>query len=231
MNAPVADFERGASKAPPAALYAALAKAQGQFEDVPKTRDGHGYKYADLADVLKMVRPALSAQGLAVFQHVSGDVLITTLTHSSGESLTTHYPLVSDGTARMNNIQKIGAATTYARRYALTTLLGIAADEDTDGVDPKQSRGNVQSNGLADAWKDAVLDSLPEHATDRQKAEAFKDAILTEMRSKKRIDAIERVWTNRSKYIEQMRDKHTDLYSDLFDEFSTLVPGMREAAE
>ncbi len=124
----------------------ALAAAQAEIEDPLKTRTGkvsgttkagkyyeYEYKYADLADVLKNARKALSKHGIAVSQPtvVHDNVLLvkTKLLHSSGEWLSSDYPVCSIS----GEHQKMGAALTYAKRYALTSLTGIAADDDTDG--------------------------------------------------------------------------------------------------
>lgn len=129
---------RRAAPADMAPLYAALAAAQAEFPAIGKTKTGHGYRYADLADVLDAVRPVLSRHGLCVMQRVQGDDLVTTLGHASGAAVDARYPLVQDGTGRMNAIQRVGASLTYARRYALAALLGIAPDDDTDGAEPQR---------------------------------------------------------------------------------------------
>jgi hypothetical protein len=79
------------------------------------------------------VTPALSAEGLVVTQPTFVDhgalMVRTVIAHSSGQWIASEYPVCSvDG-----DHKAMGAAMTYARRYALTAMLGIAADEDTDG--------------------------------------------------------------------------------------------------
>jgi hypothetical protein len=126
------------------ALGAALAEAQGKFPLVPKeksavikTKTGgeYGYKYADLADVTEIVKPILPEHGLSVIQTVGYDLvqenptLTTMLLHSSGEWLSDVMVLtVADKTP-----QVLGSYITYARRYAKCAILGLVADEDTDG--------------------------------------------------------------------------------------------------
>jgi hypothetical protein len=117
-------------------LAAALAKAQSELGHVTKSKvakigPGREYRYADLADVLEVVRKALSKHGIAVVQALQSDGeriwLETRLAHSSGQSLTSTYP-ISGGTD-----QAIGSSITYGRRYALSAMVGLAADEDDDG--------------------------------------------------------------------------------------------------
>jgi hypothetical protein len=120
-------------------LAAALAAAQAAMPPVVKDRvakigPGREYRYADLATILATVRPVLGAHGLALTQRtqIRGEaiILLTELRHSSGEVLDSEYPVAAIGARH----QDMGGALTYARRYALCGLVGIAADEDDDGA-------------------------------------------------------------------------------------------------
>ena len=90
-------------------------------------------KYADLASVWDACRKPLTANGLTILQPVSCDgsnVTITTrLLHESGEFIEESLTLQ----ATQNTPQAIGSAITYGRRYGLSSMIGIAADEDDDG--------------------------------------------------------------------------------------------------
>ena len=213
-------------------LYRALAKCQGEFPEIAKTKTGHGYKYADIADILRAVRPILSKNGLAVFQKVDNDKLITTLAHEGGATLESAYPLVTDGTGRMNNIQRTGAALTYARRYSLTALLGVAADEDIDAEDIQVDgrKKNPASEGLKDAWKDGVLDGLPENASDRDKAKAFAEQIIKDMQGMKSASGLNNAWAKREDIINALDTKHNDLFQDVFDAFHVNMGKFTEEA-
>ena len=119
------------------ALSAALVKALGDIEDVTKGRTAnagsYSYSYADLGDVLRGARPALVANGLAVTQaaEVDGDdvVVWTTLLHSSGQFVTYAPMRLPAGKTAQNT----GSAVTYARRYSLLAVLGMATEDD-DGA-------------------------------------------------------------------------------------------------
>lgn len=123
-------------------LAAALSKAQGEFPLIPKKRTAkmgtYTYKYADLSEILQAVSPILSSNGLSVTQaptvHLEKLCLQTTLMHESGEWSESFYPL---GT--YERPQEMGSEITYARRYTLTSVLGIQADEDDDGTLAQQS--------------------------------------------------------------------------------------------
>ncbi len=127
------------------ALFAALAKAQGEFGPIERTmtarvrsRKGedssYTYTYAPLDVVLAAVRPALSTNGIAVLQFPftrKGAVVIRTrLGHASGEWLENDFVMV----ANTDTPQEIGSAIMYARRYALQALLGVSPDHDDDGA-------------------------------------------------------------------------------------------------
>lgn len=114
-------------------IAAALAKAQGKMTNPPKNKQGQcrggRYMYADLADVLDHVRGPLTENGLSVVQIVKADNLITRLVHSSGQFFESVYPLPKHGSL---SAQDMGSAITYARRYSLCPLLGIAGETDDD---------------------------------------------------------------------------------------------------
>lgn len=120
----------------------ALAKAQGEMEQLTATRTakiptkdggGYSYKYADLSDVLSVARKALSKNGIAIVQSYEIGVpliLNTTMLHTSGEWLKSSLPVFITQTTRP---QEIGSLMTYMRRYALSSMVGLAAEEDDDG--------------------------------------------------------------------------------------------------
>lgn len=98
-----------------------------------KTNGGGSYKfqYADLGACISAAAPELQKNGLAVFQTIQGQVLVTTLAHSSGEFVTSQLPL-HQGTLFSNAFQQIGSMITYLKRYAYCAILGIVADDDDD---------------------------------------------------------------------------------------------------
>lgn len=119
-------------------LAAALAAAQGMMENAIFNRVNPHFKskYADLAAVIKTARKPLSANGLSTVQTIGDGVLHTRLLHTSGQWIASEYPLPMSGRP-----QEFGSALTYARRYSLSALLGIAADEDDDGNTAGKDKG------------------------------------------------------------------------------------------
>lgn len=116
-------------------LLAALAKAQGQISSAKKDKKNPFFKssYADLSSVWEACREPLASNGLSVIQTVEGSktemFLVTWLGHSSGQWIKSKLPML----LQKFDPQSQGSAITYARRYALSAMVGICADEDDDG--------------------------------------------------------------------------------------------------
>lgn len=118
----------------------AISLFQGEIKDVFKDKSGYGYKYADLAQVLELVRPVLSKYGLSVVQipSSSGDKisLETMLMHESGQWINGTIEMPVTVGKGMTHAQACGSVISYARRYSLTSWLGIAqSDNDASVVD------------------------------------------------------------------------------------------------
>jgi hypothetical protein len=133
-----------------AALAAALAKAQIVLTNpeksltgtVPSNRydePGRTFRYAPLSSGLDIVRKALGEHGIATLQTTAIDQdiqtvsLTTVLAHSSGEWIASDWPVCA--LSDLATPRRMGAALTYARRYALFTLVGIAGEDDLDAPD------------------------------------------------------------------------------------------------
>jgi hypothetical protein len=131
-------------------MAAALAKAQAELTNPDKSlvaiirspfprESDRIFRYAPLSSGLEIVRKSLSRHEIAMVQTTEIDKdaglvrLTTVLVHSSGEWLSSEWPVcaISD----TGSPQRMGAALTYARRYALFTLVGIAGENDLDAPD------------------------------------------------------------------------------------------------
>jgi hypothetical protein len=137
-------------------LAAALAAAQGMMENAIMNRINPHFKskYADLAAIFDAARKPLSANGLAIVQTIGDGVLHTRLLHTSGQWIASEHPLPMSGRP-----QEIGSALTYARRYSLSALIGIAADEDDDAN--AAQKGNGKPTGkISDAQAIELSEAL-----------------------------------------------------------------------
>jgi hypothetical protein len=153
-----------------ARLAAALAKAQAKLVNPEKSltatiypdgadKQGRSFNYASLASGLEIVRKTLSQHAIAAVQTTAIDEatqivkLTTVLAHSSGEWIASDWPVCS--VAETTTPHRMRAALTYARRYALFTLVGIAGEDDLDAPDlqtpttqtPKAKRPSGAGNG------------------------------------------------------------------------------------
>lgn len=122
-------------------LAAALAAFQAEVPAIGKnetatvvtSKGKYSYSYASLGDITMTVLPALGKQGLSflsmpTLNHDGRFVLRYMLLHSSGGYESGEYPLTG------NTPQEIGSAITYARRYCLCSVTGVAPDDDDDGA-------------------------------------------------------------------------------------------------
>jgi ERF superfamily len=131
-------------------IAAALAKAQAELTNPEKSlvaairspfpREGdRSFRYASLSSGLDIVRKGLGRHEIATIQTTAIDKdagllrLTTVLAHSSGEWISSEWPVCP--IADIASAQRMGAALTYARRYALFTLVGIAGEDDLDAPD------------------------------------------------------------------------------------------------
>jgi hypothetical protein len=150
-----------------ASLAAALAKAQAELVNPEKSlvatirSDGRGgaeqtFRYASLSSGLDIVRKSLGQHEIATVQTTAIDQtagvvnLTTVLAHSSGEWIASDWPVCA--VADTATPRRMGAALTYARRYALFTLVGIAGEDDVDAPDlatpQQQSPGPERPKGI-----------------------------------------------------------------------------------
>lgn len=88
--------------------------------------------YIKLDDIMDAVRPLLAEVGLYIEQHLAGDSLITRIVHLSGEFIASkmHYQTMDGGNA--NSLQRLGGGLSYLRRYSISAILNIIADDDID---------------------------------------------------------------------------------------------------
>ena len=155
-----------------ASLAAALAKAQAELVNPEKSlvatiAAGHrggaeqSFRYAPLSSGLDIVRKTLGQHEIATVQTTAIDQtaglvnLTTVLAHASGEWIASDWPVCA--IADTATPRRMGAALTYARRYALFTLVGIAGEDDVDAPDlatpqqqssgPERPKGNGSLNG------------------------------------------------------------------------------------
>lgn len=168
----------------------ALSKFQAEVKNPANTANNPFFKskYAPLSDILNDVRPILAKNGLSVIQTPGGDgvnVIVTTLlVHESGEWIESD-PLVLK--ADKATAQGAGSAITYARRYALSALLGISSEDDDDG-----NGATGSGNEAIDDVKIKALQQLckkkgitEDYVAKFKKKKSFKEFTMTEFNGAK----------------------------------------------
>jgi hypothetical protein len=189
-------------------LASALAKAQAALVNPEKSltatirgaRAGEGersFRYAPLASGLDIVRKTLGQHEIATVQTTAIDQtagmvnLTTTLAHASGEWIASDWPVCP--IAETTNPQRMGAALTYARRYALFTLVGIAGEDDLDAPDlcewpsaPSSStlsevRGPVPSHGPGNGRPRSGTKGEPRAVLDVDQSAELREKLLMEV--------------------------------------------------
>lgn len=178
------------------ALAKALAAAQSELEDAKKDAYNPHFKtrFASLASVRAAITPTLSRHGLAVVQtnEPHGDAgvcVITTLLHESGEWIRGRLFLP----VLKKDPQGFGSALSYARRYALAEIVGIASDDDDAEVAAREpiKRAAPSTNGAA---KNSEADALIEALAKAKDADELSRASIAFAKSKDKLsdDCVQR---------------------------------------
>lgn len=165
-------------------LMPELIQAISQLGNLSKDKQGYGYKYAELSKVLDTCRPILAEHNLVITQLVTvlndEPTLVTTLFHKSGQFLRSCYPLVKAGVKQANDAQQVGAAITYARRYALTAMLFMAQeDDDAASVGKREQSSSPKSERLNNSNKSTqqATNSTQTNGTSKSVIERLKDRL------------------------------------------------------
>ena len=117
-------------------LFKSLAAFQQEVPVIHKETKGYGYSYADLPTIFDKINPLLQKHNLGFTQPIMGNcvktIIFQTETGETIESLTE----IPQGVQLkgMNDFQVLGSAITYIRRYALSSILGLVTDKDTDAA-------------------------------------------------------------------------------------------------
>lgn len=172
-------------------LAKALAAVQAELPQIHKTETAqtgsYSYRYADLAAVSRAVLPLLGRHGLAWITRptVREDgrlVLAYELRHVSGQSISGEYPLPSPTSAP----QQLGSAITYARRYCLCSVTGVAPESDDDDAAAASRRPTGRGE-----WEHAQPRQQRQRQPGREEIIARARQAIADARDQARLDEIE----------------------------------------
>lgn len=119
-------------------LIKAMINAAPEISSIGKSKQAYGYKYATLDSLIDMLRSVLPKHGLWFMQIPTRadnkSALSTMVIHSSGQWIEDTIEMTdTELQGKANDTQKIGASITYYRRYALSSIFGVATEDDVDG--------------------------------------------------------------------------------------------------
>ena len=123
-------------------LILAMVNFNSEFQTTKLIKDGKNEhlrnKYLTLDNILNTVRPILTKHGLVIVQALAGEYLITSIDHVSWQFIHSEMPFhPRSGNKGTNALQELGGGITYAKRYAISAMLGISVDADDDGQSSK----------------------------------------------------------------------------------------------
>ena len=152
-------------------LFKALADFQQEAPVIHKATQGYGYSYADLPKVFEVINPLLKKHGLGFTQLVgNGDIKTVVFHIQSGELIETVTNIPQGVQLKgMNEFQVLGSAITYIRRYALSSMLGLVTDKDTDAATPKEEK-EVKKPELTAATFKKMIEAIGQGQGDKVKA-------------------------------------------------------------
>lgn len=119
-------------------ILKAMIEAAPEVSSICKTKQAYGYKYATLDSLIDMLRGVLPKHGIWFMQMPTRvedkSTLTTRIFHTSGEWIEDSIDMTdTELQGKANDTQKLGASITYFRRYALSSIFGVASDDDIDG--------------------------------------------------------------------------------------------------
>lgn len=192
-----------------AELAGALAAAQAEMKNAKLNKVNPHFKsrYADLAEIRDTVTPALSRHGLAVVQGTETDgsaiVVVTRLIHKTGQWIESRFPIAYD------KPQTMGSAITYGRRYLLSAICAISADEDDDANAANEKPVMPSVTGTPGASKAASRSAYDGFVKAIRSAATIKALMDWHKENVTEIDKLPQDW------IDQLREEYSDRQSEL----------------
>jgi hypothetical protein len=159
-------------------LFTALSKAQATMASAIKDSKNPYFKssYADLTSIWDAIRKPLSDNGLSIMQPLQCEggmsYLETWLGHTSGQWMRSRIPL----TPAKNDAQTMGSYITYMKRYALSAMIGVVADEDDDG-----------EAAMRHSRKEPIKPIVVKKVTEQMEKE-LQDLLLQDLEYKEKVD-------------------------------------------
>lgn len=166
-----------------------------------------------VSKVLDTCRPILAEHNLVITQLVTvlndEPTLVTTLFHKSGQFLRSCYPLVKAGVKQANDAQQVGAAITYARRYALTAMLFMAQEDDDAASVGKREQSSPPKSERPNNSKKS-----PPQATSSTQANVTSKSVIEQLKDRLKGKTKKECGEIYDKSIVWLEEKHPDLIDE-----------------
>ena len=187
-------------------LFGALIKARTEIETVVKDKDGYGYKYATLDNVISMLKGVLPKYGLGFAQFPESmngkDGVTTIVMHESGEYMSARQEM--KGT---NLTQQKGASITYTRRYALCSVFGIPTEEDTDGTVDSPNKPAKRAEPETKSSVEDIIKGIEEKMTVQNCKAFYAKAIEQYAKGTPEFTKWVKVWADKKDALEKAQTK------------------------
>lgn len=217
------------------AICAALAKAQGEIKLPEKNRTvtvqtktggKYTFDYADLAAINAVIREPLAKNGLAYTSLISSDergpILVTMLMHSSGEWMRSIYRLPAS-----SDPKDMGGAITYGKRYCLSALLGVVADDDNDADSDhltEQPRAKNQPQAQAPQVKAGPVSPLAPAQASQRPSPGDLAKLFAALKQNGKSNEEFQAYLKEAHGISSSRDMTADQYRECFLWLQTVPP-------
>ena len=195
-------------------LVEALAKAQAEMENAKLNKENPHFKskYADLAGIRDATIPHLSKHGIACTQTMEFRddkwVLVTAL-RMGADVIESLYPL-----AQNEKIQQQGSTLTYAKRYSLSAICGISADEDDDG-NVAQTAPSKPIAGTKSGAPDQRVMAPEEEAEAMAKAQEWVDALAEQINNIDDEAVLDALWQKSEAGLKRLHKRLPDAYQEI----------------
>lgn len=137
-------------------IYKQLAAFQQECPIIHKGTSGYGYSYADLPTIFGVINPLLKKHNLGFSQLVNTEgvkTIVFTINTEEPQQIESTTPIPQDVQLKgMNDFQVLGSAITYIRRYALSSILGIVTDKDTDAGGEQTKKATPKKQEAEKPW-------------------------------------------------------------------------------
>ena len=201
----------------------AFVKFRTSIPGLHKDAKAHNYKYVSLDNIMDNIIPLAESNGFRISHQQSedekGEFLVTKIEHISGWTDATRTPLrysVNNDTGK--TMQSMGSALTYARRYGISCLLGITADEDDDGAKAGNSKYTLKlpKTKAYPKGQDVPINDMKQFAI---KLDEFMGELIEKGNPTYGSQAIQYLQLNNKVALEELKSNNVEMYNQITQKF------------